>query len=360
MPSPLIYLTEGSRIFLNSWKHRLLPKKYAGNAKEICEQIVEECWNGRYFRTSTGNFPQFWTRDFGFCTQSLMKLKYEEKVHHTLRYALNNFKIQGKITTTITPSGKPYDFPTPAVDSLPWLIHSIKVSKFDYYAFKGFLNKEIQKFYVRFINPQTGLVKPELKVSSIKDLAIRKSSCYDNCLVGMLARDLADLKLDNPFASFDYPDLLLRHFWSGNYFYDDLSRPNYIAGDAQIFPFITGMCGDKEILSKAMQAISFAGLDQPFPLKYTAERGAVHFVEQEIFLRNYESNSIWMHLGPLYVKVLQQVDKEKAAECKVKYTELIEKHRNYLEVFSASGKPFGTPFYRCDRGMLWAANYVTL
>ena len=39
-----------------------------------------------------------------------------------------DFKQYKKVTTTITPRGKPFDFPAFAVDSLPWLVHSIKIS----------------------------------------------------------------------------------------------------------------------------------------------------------------------------------------------------------------------------------------
>ena len=360
MASVLDYFTQGSRIFASSWKNRVLSKKYPGNADEICHQIIKDCWNGRYLRTSTGNFSQFWTRDFGWCSKSLVELHYQKEVHHTLRYALNNFKKYNKITTALTPRGKPFDFPTYAVDSLPWLIHSIKVSKFPYYSFKDFLNKEIQKFYDKVINPHTGLVKPEVHFSSIKDFAVRKSSCYDNCMVALLAKDLKDLKLDNPFAKFSYPELIKRHFWNGDYFYDDLSHQKYVAADANLFPFAVGIITDKEMLQSALRKIHQVNLDEPFPLKYTSGRKEANFIWQEIFLRNYESNAIWMHMGPLYVKTLQQVDKERAKQYKEKYKRLIEQHKNFLEVFDQKGKPFSTPFYYCDSGMLWAANYLTL
>lgn len=360
MASVLNYLTEGPRIFLTSWKNRILPKKYQGNANEICQQIIKDCWNGRYLQTSTGNFAQFWTRDFGLCIKSLLDLHYQKEAHQSLRYALNHFKEQSKITTTITPGGKPFNFPTYAVDSLPWLIHSIKVSKFPYYSFKEFLNREIHKFYTTVINPHTGLVKPDLHFSSIKDFAVRKSSCYDNCMAALLAKDLKGMKLENPFEKFSYPELIKRHFWNGEYFYDDLSQQKYLAGDANLFPFVLGIINDKEMLESALKKVHEAGLDEPFPLKYTAGREHINFIWQETFLRNYESNALWMHMGPLYVKLLQQVDKERAKGYQEKYRELIEKHHNFLEVFDANEKPFHTPFYNCDSGMLWAANYLTL
>jgi hypothetical protein len=103
MTSPTEYLSQGSRIFLSSFRNRIKPTKYQGNAKSICHQIIKDCWNGRFFQTSTTNFPQFWTRDFGWCVESLLQLKYEQEVHQTIRYAINRFKTAGKVTTAITP-----------------------------------------------------------------------------------------------------------------------------------------------------------------------------------------------------------------------------------------------------------------
>ena len=363
MASVLDYFTQGSRIFLTSWKNRFISKKYEGNADSICQQIVKDCWNGNFFQTSTGNFPQFWTRDFGWCTASLLKLKYESEVHQTLRYALNRFKKHNKITTTITPGGKPFDFPVYAVDSLPWLIHSIKIAKFPYHEHKAFLNREIKKFFFEVIDSQTGLVNPERQFSSMKDFSIRKSSCYDNCLVAMLANDLKTMKLFNPFRKYDYPSLIRRHFWNGLYFYDDLSKQEYVAGDANLFPFIFGIINDQQMLKSVLRKIHQAELDQPFPLKYTQSRDKINFIWEEFFLKNYESNSIWTHMGPLYIKMVKTVNKDLALEMKNKYKEMIEKYGNYPEVLKLKKgqvKHYSTFFYYCDSGMLWAANYLTL
>ncbi len=360
MASVLDYLTQGGRIFSSSLKNRFANFKYEGNADDICCKVVKDCWNGRFFMTSTQNFTQFWTRDFGLCTFSLVKLKYNKEVHHTLRYALNRFKKFQKITTTITPGGKPFDFPKEAADSLPWLIHSIKISKFPYHSFKSFLNKEIRKYFITFINEETGLVKPDEHFSSMKDFAVRRSSCYSNSLVAMLAKDLQSMKLDNPFKRYDYPGLIKRHFWNGSYFYDDLRKKEYVAGDANIFPFLSGAITNEDMLKKSLHAIQEANLDIPFPLKYTNSREGVKFIWQEFFLYNYESDAIWMHFGPLYVKLVGSVDKDRADSYKEKYKELIEKHKNFMEVFTKEGKVYKTPFYYSDSGMLWAANYLTL
>ena len=168
------------------------------------------------------------------------------------------------------------------------------------------------------------------------------------------------MKLINPFKKYGYPQLIKEHFWNGEFFNDDLSEHQYVAGDANIFPFVCGLITDKEMMQKAIKSIQNEGLDDPFPLKYTSSRENVNFVWHEFLAKDYESNSIWMHMGPLYVKLLQQVDNELAVKNKIKYKNLIEKHGNYLEVFNKEGKPYKNSFYHSDSGMLWAANYLTL
>jgi len=361
MTAILDYLTSGPRIFLCSLKNKISPKKYAGSAEEICTQIVKNCWNGRYFQTSTQNFPHFWTRDFGWCTSSLLKLGYQKEVQHTLRFALNAFSQHGKITTTITLKGKPFDFPTMAVDSLPWLIHSIKLSKIPYLAYPNFLNKEIARFYRDIINPITGLVRPDRYFSSMKDLSKRKSSCYDNCMVAMLAADLKSMKLENPFLKSDYPALIKKHFWNGKFFFDDLSHQDYVAGDANVFPFVLGLIPEKEMMIAAINAIRAEKLDEPLPLRYTASPQGIPFIwEEKVFLRNYEGNTCWTHMGLLYVKLVQQIDPALAEEYNKRYTEAIEKYRGFIEVYAPNGKPYSSWGYAADRSMLWAANYLTL
>jgi len=360
MASIINHLTEGTRISYLGLKNRLFPKKYTGTAEDICKQIVRDCWNGRYFQTSTGNFRQFWTRDFFWVAKSLLQLGYKEEVQKTLRYAMNRFRTANKITTTLTPRGKAYDFPTYAVDSLPCLIHSLKLAKFNYYDYHEFLNKEIRKFVEKVIDPKTGLVKPKEHFSSLKDFAVRNSSCYDNCMVALLAKDLPGMKLENPFQKHDYPKLIKEHFWNGRYFFDDMSKENYVAGDANLFPFILGIITDQEMMRSAAKAIAEAKLDQPLPLKYTQSRAKINFIWRELLLKDYESNSIWMHMGPLYIKFVECLDKSRAAEMKDGYRKLIEKHKNFLEVLTADGQPYQTAFYYRDSGMLWAANYLTL
>jgi len=362
MTSPIYYLTEGLRMIKNSLNLKANGfHEYDGNAKDICMQIIEDCWNGRYFQTSTTNFPQFWTRDFGWCTASLLKLGHKERVEQTVLYALDVFSENGKITTTITPKGRPFNFPTFAVDSLPWLMHSITLIKNRALIepFVPFLEKEIRLFYKKIIDKKTGLVKPK-HFSSIKDYAIRKSSCYDNCMVASLSQSLDRLNLINPFKRFDYEKLIKKHFWNGNYFFDDLKKWSYIAADANIFPFYFDIIKDKRMLKSALEVVHHASLDLPLPVKYTPKNAPVKFIWSELFMHHYELDTTWTHMGPLYISLLKTVNPALAKKHIKAYTTMIESYKNYPEALTPRGKPFTSQLYHCDQGMLWAANYLTL
>jgi len=362
MTSHWIYLTEGLRIFRSSLRLKADGfTEYDGNAKAICGQIVEDCWNGRFFQTSTTNFPQFWTRDFGWCTASLLKLGYTEEVGKTLRYALDIFSQHGKLTTTISLRHTPFDFPKQAVDSLPWLLHSLALADNGELVepFRPFLENETEKLVAIAVDQTTGLVKPK-HFSSIKDFAIRKSSCYDTCMLALLSQSLGKLRLANPLRDFDYEKLLREHYWNGRFFYDDLAKQDYVAADANIFPFALGIISDRSMLRSALGQVHLAGLDHPLPVKYTSKSAPVRFIWQERLMRGYERDATWLHLGPLYIALLSKIDRQQAQQHLGRYTRMIERYKTYPEVLTPAGKPFTSPFYHCDQGMLWAANYLTL
>ena len=127
----LINITEGLRIFRRSRyvkKHGF--RRYKGTPEQIAEQIIEDCWNKKhkYFMVSSGHFCEFYSRDFGMCAEALVKLGHKKRVIQTLDYALKKFQEHGSITTSISPKGKCFDFPTYAADSVPFIMHSLAVA----------------------------------------------------------------------------------------------------------------------------------------------------------------------------------------------------------------------------------------
>jgi hypothetical protein len=73
---------------------------------------------------------------------------------------------------------------------------------------------------------------------------------------------------------------------------------------------------------------------------------------------NYESNTIWVHLGLLWMDVLLRFNKLDDLTKYIKnYSALIMKYKNFLEVYNQDMTPFTSPLYISDDSMVWAANY---
>ena len=357
-------IKEGLRFFkatLHAKKHGFTV--YEGDANSICKAIVSERWNGSYFETGKRHYDQFWTRDIGMCASALINLGHREKLLKTLNYAMNRFDKAGKITTCITPDGKPYDFPRMAVDSLPMLIHAIVVSDAHHIMIqhKDFLEKQIDHYFSTVFNPQTSMVKMYAHFSSMKDMAIRRSSTYDNCMVYMLQQELNLLGFHNPFKGHDIKAKVDKHLWNGSYYYEDMRRQKIVTGDANTFPFWTGMVHSKAVFKKCMESIIQAKLDVPWPLKYTARHSAISRMSMyERFAGDYERDTIWMHLGMCYLDCVAKYYPSQLKKYMDALTKQIEENHNFLEVFTTDGKPFETHLHKCEEGMLWACKYLEL
>jgi len=363
----LVYLSEAARMAIRKVQVEFRGiRKYAGSADKICSNVIRGCFNQdkNYFMTSSGHFSEFYCRDFGWCAESLVKLGYRDQVIATLDYAIAIFERHGRVEQSISPAGSAFTFPKVySPDALAFLVHALAVSHADILVgkYKSFLESEVRRYFDVVVDKKTGLVKRRVHFSSMKDYSIRSSSCYDNVITGLLSSELTKLGLKNPLKRYDYAALLKKHFWTGDYFLDDLSGRREVCGDANVLPFWSGLIDDKRMLKKAVDAIRKTGLDKPFPLKYTAKRiQNQKMISYEWFAGDYERDAIWAHVGLMYIDVLSRIDRGAAKKCLRQYNSQILRHKNFLEVFDRNGRPFKTLFYYSDEGMLWAANYSVL
>ncbi|MBI5398561.1 hypothetical protein HZB03_03800 [Candidatus Woesearchaeota archaeon] len=360
-----LQLKEAKRIWQHSRKvAREGYRKYEGDAAQICENIVQDCWNGTFFTVSTGHFTQFYCRDIGWCTPYLIELGYNEEVKVTLAYALERFAAAGKISVALTPDGKAFNFPNFAsVDSLAYLLRSLRLTKAGSLVeqYREFLDSQIAALFKKAIDAQTGLLRKNVPFSAMKDHALRKSSTYDNVMLAVLAQEVKNLGLDNPFALYDYPKILKKTFWSGSYFYDDLQKLPVVTGDSNVVPFWTGVIDDDEMLKPAMTSIQKVGLDQPFPLRYVSMPSRrLKMVATECLVPNWEQDSIWSMMGMMYIEVLSKIARKKAVQHLEAYRKVIEDNRNFLELYTGDGKPYKSFFYAADEGMLWSCMFLSL
>ncbi|MBI2449913.1 MAG: hypothetical protein HYV47_00050 [Candidatus Nealsonbacteria bacterium] len=336
----------------------------SGNAESICRYIVKNCWNGYYFFTSTGHFRQFWIRDFAICVEALVGLGYKEEVSKTLNFVLNIFNTNNVITTCLTPEGQPLDVFNDSPDSLPLLLTSIRLSKsYDLLVrYENFIRKQTEIYYNSVFDKLTGLVKKNKTFSEMGDSTIVSSSCYNNCMLALLSDELTKMNLFNPFAGLNFKENIKKHFWTGDYFLDDLSGRDYVAGDAQVFPFWCNIIKDENMLDKALLSIKKAGLEQPMPLKHANKQAKNKVVfPLNLILKDYQGDSIWMNIGLCYLDVLKKFNKKELLHNYLAlYKKSIEENKTFLELFNSDGSLYKKFHYVADEGMLWAAKYLFL
>ncbi len=366
MINNLRVLSEGLRIFYRSVYSNVFGWEKQGDSLEsISRNILLSCYDSKkkYFRTSSGHFCQFYARDFGMCCASLIKLGFRNEVKNTLVYAMDIYIKNKKITTHITPSGKIVDFPSNTPESAAYMLRSLLLlnDKELIKKYRFFFNELAEEFYEKYVDKETGLLRKDMFFSSMKDHSLRVSDCYNNCMLGMFVNDLKRIGIKCSLNRFNYKDLIYKYFWNGSYFLEDLSGKDVVSGDANTFPFWTGLFDEEDIFKSCLKAIRSKKLDRPFPLKYTADEDVsdkMHFAD--LFVPGYERDTIWPHLGLCYMTVVRNYDLALLSKYVNLYSKEILKHGTFLEVYFSDGSPFRRPLYCCDQSMLWVAIFIDL
>ena len=366
-------LSEGLRMWRRARRVRREGfTRYEGLPEQVCLQILADCWDEQrqYFRVSPGHFCEFYTRDFALCCESLVEIGYAARVRKTLQYALGRFERHGRMTVAIGPDGTPFDYFLPSgPETVALFLYACDKSRnIDLLMkHKAFLQKEIDRIVHACIDSATLLPRVDRSFSTIRDHAKRKAPCYDAIMIALLAREAHHLGFRFPYDEKKIVDAIRTRYWNGAYFFQDLNRQDVVAGDANVFPFWTGLFTDREVRTRVITSICAAKLDDPLPLRYVsphdARREKTKLSWVDLLAPDYETTSLWAHLGLAYVRVLAEDDPARARAHLAQYETLIEKYRTFLEVYEeyeGGVVPFSRLLYASDEGMLWCANWLAL
>ncbi len=341
--------------------------RHPGSAASIMRACIDACWNGRTFTASPGHFDMFWTRDLSFSAPSLVRLGHGPQVHASLAYGLDVWaKRRSHITTTIHYFDRPGDVFEYGVDSLPLFLAALRaVDATDLVErHRPWLQAEIDHFYEMVIDPTTGLVRSDRKFSAHRDTVVNRSNAYGNTMVALLAKTIEETGwFASPFERHfegDYGRLLVEHFWVDDHFRDALGDET-VSGEANIWPFYTGVIADAELVASALGYLDANGFCDPYPLRYETSRRP----EREVWLTrhilpDYQGSTVWTSLGAMYLQVLRTVDPVLAASETARYVEWIERDGTFWEVMNASGQNWVSPRWIMigEESMLWSAIFL--
>jgi hypothetical protein len=341
--------------------------RHPGDAAAIVRACIEACWNGRTFTASPGHFDMFWTRDLSFSAPSLVRLGHGRRVQLSLAYALDVWaKRRSHITTTIHYFDRPGDVFEYGVDSLPLFLAALRAADATDLVerHRPWFEAEIAHYYETVVDPASGLVRSDRKFSAHRDTVVNRSNAFGNTMVALLAKTIEETGwFDSPFERHfegDYGRLLLDHFWVGDHFRDALGDET-VSGEANIWPFYTGVVGDPLRVAAALRHLDANGFCDPYPLRYETSRRP----EREVWLTrhmlpDYQGSTVWTSLGAMYLQVLRTVDPALAASETARYVSWIERDGTFWEVMNANGRNWVSArwFLIGEESMLWSAIFL--
>lgn len=338
-------------------------ERFEGDARKVCEQVVAGTWNGTFFETSLGHYDYFWMRDFGTVAGSLTTIGQKQKVHQTLRWALKNYRKADHVTICIDRQGRAFNAPgRQSIDALPWLVHSLAISKYPLTsADKSFLNRRIKVYCKKYLNLHSGHLKKRRLFNELRDAVHYDRSAYALALTGRLSIAARELGLAFPYPPNRYAEELISHYWTGSYFRTDAETDDFSA-ECALMPFFLGVIKEKELAEATFDYILKSKLETPYPLKYSKGRlkFRYRFMMGPIVMPNYTGDTIWTWHATFYLHLLSQYGRSEYKKEYEKFAELIERHGNYPELVNPDGSWYYAPFYRADPGMVWAALFLDL
>jgi hypothetical protein len=342
-------------------------KRYPGDVMDICHAVLEDCWNGKFIAGSAGHFCQFWTRDLSFCTPALIRLGMRDRVIASFAWALPLFEKNGGITTTIFGDKYPRDVYDFGADSLPMLLFALReagatelIEKH-----KDFLGREIARYVRLVLCPDLGLARPGSYFSAPADCVRARSSTFSNTMLALLEQELAlEPRLPNPMLGHDTAGRLLRSHWTGQFFRHALDHETP-SGCGNLFPYFFKIFGDDDMVyrERSFRTLEARGFSEPIPLRYFEQRNPeTELPVPRFFTPNYQGDTTWMQLCPLYISELRSVDPARALELRDRVARIIECDGNYLEMYDRDLRPYTGRggLYHADEGMIWAALFLDL
>lgn len=335
-------------------------ERLPGDASAICQATVDKLWEGDFYRTSLGHFDFFWMRDFGTVAQSLVRIGEAERVRHTLRFALRHYRRAGAVTLCIDSAGNCFDAPGKSIDALPWLLHSIYVSK--YHLNKSdveFLQRELRRYRKKYLD-KNGDVR-HMRYAEMRDAVIHDRSAYAVALVGRMAYCSEQLGLEFPFSIEKFREKLISHYWNGHYF-NAAYKNTAFSAECALFPFFLGIVDDQAMATQTFDYINKQRLNEPYPLIYTntPEKFRYHWWMTHPWMGRYQGETIWSWHGEYYLHLLKRYKRPEYQREYKKFSAMIELHGSFPEMLNLDGSWYNGLVYKGDPGMVWAALFLEL
>lgn len=334
--------------------------RFSGSPEQICEQILEKLWTGEFHLTSLGHYTYLWIRDFGTVASALIELGHKDRVHTTLRWAMQHYRRHGRVTLCVDSLGQTFNIPEQSIDALPWLLHAIVVSEYHLSEpEREYLELQLYDFAKTYLD-KNGMLH-EGHFAELRDGVLYHESAYAVTMVARLAQCAQRLGFRGfRFPAKQYRELLLNEYWNGHYFNAD-AYTSVFSAECNLFPFVLGIVNDTSMAEKVLNYINKEGLNRPYPMRYTNDAKAFrHRWWARSVMRNYADTTVWTWHGVFYLQLLKQYDHPDYPAQLSSFERMIMRYKTFPELLRPNGTWYKTCIYKGDQGMVWCALYLRL
>ena len=341
--------------------------RHPGDAAAIVRACIDACWNGRTFTASPGHFDMFWTRDLSFSVPSLIRLGHGERVHRSLAHALDVWaRRRSHITTTIHYFDRPGDVFEYGVDSLPLFLAALRTADATT-SWNATARGSRPRSPTTTTPSSTREAGSSARIASSAPTATpssidptRSGTRWSRCWPRRSRRPAGSPRHSSVISRVTTAACSSSTSGSSDHFRDALGDET-VSGEANIWPFYTGVMADPLRVAAALRYLDANGFCDPYPLRYETSRRP----EREVWLTrhvlpDYQGSTVWTSLGAMYLQVLRTVDPLLAASETARYVSWIERDGTFWEVMNASGQNWVSPRWIMigEESMLWSAIFL--
>lgn len=339
----------------DSWRVNLLglrrsaessPREIA--AASLRRNAREVLWAGE------GHFRFLWIADFGKALTGAWDVLGADYLGVQIEKITHESDRLGRVPSCFR-SGRGFDMPWHRGDGLPWLIFShAELAKRKNRApdepFRRSLQGLIDRYEAQWLPP--GRLLSEDMRGDWVDTIRRPSSTYNNLCVLMMLRRAPELGLRTRADAGAFASLLLKDRWRGDHFRDD-ARTDRLSVDAAVLALYLRSFPD-DVLSAAAGRLAALRLDEPWPMRVSAEGYDPSAVPLLTRLAPGYHRAHWLHLGLMWLNGLRKLGRD-VARGRAAVEALIARHGAVPEAVEADGSPYRSFFISCERGLTMAA-----
>jgi hypothetical protein len=301
-----------------------------------------------------GHFRFLWVADFGKALTGAWETLGADYLGAQIESMTKESARLGRVPSCFRPS-RGFDMPWHRGDGLPWLIFSHaelakRRGRGPTLEQRRALQGLLEGYEAEWLEPG-GLLSENMRGDWV-DTIRRPSSTYNNLCVLMMLRRAPELGLKTRANADEFAARLLQDRWRGDFFRDHARTASLSVDSAVLALYLESF--PKRILAAAADRIESLHLDEPWPMRVSAEPYDPRTVPLLTRLAPGYHRAHWLHLGLMWLNGRRRLGRD-ASRGRAAVETLIRRHGAVPEAVEADGAPYRSFFISCERGLTMAA-----